>query len=190
MRAPDWAMNNIRTLEKKKYMWLDIIYWVIPEKILTPLMEGMVFLTLSPLPPKFPKLLEPLPPQDPPSIWISIKLLDTVILIYTQCRRIVLGSQIIFLSNKSQFFVNSVFVVKVKITLSHLLKQAYTFWQISSQLSEHLFFPRPGKIHSNICSKLTMYSNKRFSSLSIHEINDCERRNRRLSGILHNALYC
>ena len=61
----------------------------------------------------------------------------------------------IFLSNKSQFFVNSVFVVKVKITLSHLLKQAYTFWQISSQLlREHLFFPRPGKIHSNICSKL------------------------------------
>ena len=25
MRAPDWAMNNIRTLEKKKYMWLDIV---------------------------------------------------------------------------------------------------------------------------------------------------------------------
>ena len=155
-------------------------------------MEGMVFLTPSPLPPKFPKLLEPLPPQDfqvqRPS-WISIKLLDTVILIYTQCRRIVLGSQIIFLWNKSQFFVNSVFVVKVKITLSHLLKQAYTFWQISSQLSEHLFFPRPGKIHSNICSKLTMYLNKRFSSLLIHVINDCERRKRRLSGILHNALY-
>ena len=65
MRAPDWAMNNIRTLEKKKYMWLDIvIYWVIPKKILTPPTEGMVFLTPSPLPPKFPKLLEPLPPQD------------------------------------------------------------------------------------------------------------------------------
>ena len=146
-------------------------------------MEGMVFLTPSPL--RISKF------KDPPSIWISLKLLDTVILIYTQsqCRRIVLGSQIIFLSNKSQFFLNSVFVVKVKITLSHLLKQAYTFWQISSQLSEHLFFPRPGKIHSNICSKLTMYSNKRFSSLSIHEINDCERRNRRLSGKFHNALY-
>ena len=44
MRAPDWAMNNIRTLEKKKYMWLDIvIYWVIPEKILTPPTEGTVF---------------------------------------------------------------------------------------------------------------------------------------------------
>ena len=25
MRAPDWAMNNIRTLEKKKYIRLDII---------------------------------------------------------------------------------------------------------------------------------------------------------------------
>ena len=44
MRAPDWAMNIIRTLEKKKYMWLDIvIYWVIPEKILTPPTEGTVF---------------------------------------------------------------------------------------------------------------------------------------------------
>ena len=64
----------------------------------------------------------------------------------------------IFLSNKSQFFVNSVFVVKVKITLSHLLKQAYTFWQISSQLlREHLFFPRPGKIHSNIIMLKTNY---------------------------------
>ena len=30
--------------------------------------------------------------KDPPPIWISIKLLDTVILIYTQCRRILLGS--------------------------------------------------------------------------------------------------
>ena len=80
MRAPDRAMNIIiRTLEKKKYMWLDVIYWVIPEKILTP---------PPPLPPKFPKLLEP-PPQDfqvqrpPPPIWISMKLLDTIILIYT-----------------------------------------------------------------------------------------------------------
>ena len=26
MRAPDWAMNNIRTLKKKKYMWLDIMH--------------------------------------------------------------------------------------------------------------------------------------------------------------------
>ena len=60
----------------------------------------------------------------------------------------------IFSSNKSQFFLNSVFVEKVKITLSHLLKKASTFWQISSQLRERLFFPRPGKIHSNICSKL------------------------------------
>ena len=41
MRAPDWALNNIRTLEKKK---IHVIrYWVIPEKILTPLMEGTVF---------------------------------------------------------------------------------------------------------------------------------------------------
>ena len=157
-------------------------------------MEGMVFFTPSPFHLNFQNCLSPSPlriskSKDPPSLWISIKLLDTVILMYTQCRRIVLGSQIIFLSNKSQFFVNSVFVVKVKITLSHLLKQAYTFWQISSQLSEHLSFPRPGKIHSNICSKLTMYLNKRFSSLLIHVINDCERRKRRLSGILHNALY-
>ena len=80
--------------------------------------------------------------------------------------------------------MNSVFVVKVKITFSHLLKQAYTFWQISSQLSECLFFPRPGKIHSNICTKLTMYLNKRFSSLSIREKNDCERRKRTLKGIV------
>ena len=44
MRAPDWAMNIIiRTLEKKKYMWWDVIYWVIPEKILTPPTEGMAF---------------------------------------------------------------------------------------------------------------------------------------------------
>ena len=35
----------------------------------------------------------------------------------------------IFLSNKSQFFVNSVFVVNVKIPFSHLLiKQAYTLF--------------------------------------------------------------
>ena len=33
----------------------------------------------------------------------------------------------IFLLNKSQFSVNSVFVVKVKITFSHLLKKAYSF---------------------------------------------------------------
>ena len=49
MRAPDWAMNIIRTLEKKKYMWLDIvIYWVIPEKILTPPDGGHGFLTPPP----------------------------------------------------------------------------------------------------------------------------------------------
>ena len=30
--------------------------------------------------------------KTPPPIWISIKLLDTVILIYTQCRRILLGT--------------------------------------------------------------------------------------------------
>ena len=45
MRAPDWAMNIIvRTLEKKKYMWLDVIYWVIPGKILTPPTESMACL--------------------------------------------------------------------------------------------------------------------------------------------------
>ena len=51
MRAPDWAMNIIiRTLEKKKYMWLDVIYWVIPEKILTPPTEGMAFWPPPPTP--------------------------------------------------------------------------------------------------------------------------------------------
>ena len=62
--------------------------------------------------------------KTPPPIWISIKLLDTVILIYTQCRRILLSTLMIFLSNKSQFSMNSVFVVKVKIPFSHLFKQA------------------------------------------------------------------
>ena len=33
----------------------------------------------------------------------------------------------IFLLDKSQFSANSVFAAKVKITFSHLLKQAYTF---------------------------------------------------------------
>ena len=95
MRAPDWAMNNIRTLEKKRYMWLDIvIYWVIPKKILTPPTEGTVFWP-SPTP-KFPKLLEFPSPQDfkvqRPPTHLNLRLLETVILIYTQCRRIVLGS--------------------------------------------------------------------------------------------------
>ena len=37
-----------------------------------------------------------------------------------------------FLLNKFQFLVNSVFAVKVKITFSHLLKQAYTFFKQST----------------------------------------------------------
>ena len=61
-------------------------------------------------------------PPSPPTIWISIKLLDTVILLYTQCRRILLGTWMIFLLNKSQFSVNSVFVVKGKIPFSHVQK--------------------------------------------------------------------
>ena len=106
-----------------------IVHWVIPEKIHIPTTEGMVF--YPPLPHGFLKLLEPPSPLDfqvqrppPQPIWISIKFLHTIILIYTQCRRILLGTWKIFLLNKSQF---SVFVVKVKIPFSHLLKQAYTF---------------------------------------------------------------
>ena len=75
--------------------------WVIPEKIHTPTTEGTIFLPPPPPhPPKYPKLLQPSSPQDfqvqrpppPPPIWISIKLLDTVILLNTQCRRILLGT--------------------------------------------------------------------------------------------------
>ena len=71
--------------------------WVIPEKIHTPTTEGTVFYPPPPHPPGFPKLLEP-PSlsiskfKDAPPIWISIKLLDTRILLYTQCRRILLGT--------------------------------------------------------------------------------------------------
>ena len=70
--------------------------WVIPEKIHTPTKARFFDPTF---PPEFRKLLEPPSPQDlqdqrppPPPIWVSIKLLDTVILIYTQCRRILLGT--------------------------------------------------------------------------------------------------
>ena len=45
---------------------------------------------LTPHPPGFPKLLEPPSPQD---FQVQrIKLLDAVILLYTQCRRILLGT--------------------------------------------------------------------------------------------------
>ena len=43
----------------------------------------------SPLPLRISNLKDPPPP---PPIWISIKLLDTVILLNTQCRRILLGT--------------------------------------------------------------------------------------------------
>ena len=47
----------------------------------------------------------------------------------------------IFLCNKSQFSVNFVFVVKVKITFSHLLKKAYTFRKMKLTLElTSLFF--------------------------------------------------
>ena len=50
------------------------------------------------------------------------KFKDTVILFYTQYWRILLGTLVIFLLNKSQFSVNSVFVVNVVIPFSHLVK--------------------------------------------------------------------
>ena len=49
-------------------------------------------------------------------------------------------------------------------------------------MNERLFFPRPGKIHSNICSKLTMYLNERFSSLSIREKMTAKEENGHLVG--------
>ena len=80
-----------------KEFWEHLTNWVIPEKIHTPTTEGTVF--WPPHPPGFPKLLKPLSPQDfqgqrppPPPIWIFIKLLDTVILLYTLCRRVLLGT--------------------------------------------------------------------------------------------------
>ena len=104
------------------------LQWVIPEKNPHPHDGRHVFLTppptwisktaWPPLPSGFPSS------KTPPPIWISIKLLDTVILIYPQCRRILLSTWMIFSLNKSRFSVNSVFVVKVKIPFSHLLKQA------------------------------------------------------------------
>ena len=56
----------------------------------------------------------------------------------------------IFLLNKSQFSMNSVFVVKVKIPFSHVLKTGLQFLQISSYLRDLLFFSRTSKIYSNI----------------------------------------
>ena len=56
----------------------------------------------------------------------------------------------IFLLNKSQFSMNSVFVVKVKIPFSHVLKTGLQFLQISSYLRDLLFFFKTSKIYSNI----------------------------------------
>ena len=79
----------------------------------------------------------------------------------------------------AQFSVNSV-VWKLRFHFYVFLNRLIHFLQISSHLSELLFFPRPGK-----SSKLTMYSNKRFSSLSMKN----DERKRTLSGILHYMLY-
>ena len=91
------------------------------QKKSTPPADGRHVFFTAPLHHNFQNCLSP------PPLRISIKLLVTVILIYTQRRRILLGTKMIFLCNKSQFSVISVFVVKVKITFSHLLKKAYTF---------------------------------------------------------------
>ena len=71
--------------------------WVIPEKIHSPTTEGSVFWRPPPSHLDFQNCLSP-PPlriskfKEPPPIWISIKLLDTVILIYPQCRKILLST--------------------------------------------------------------------------------------------------
>ena len=70
------------------------------QKKSTPPRRKAQFFYPPPHPPGYPKLLQPSSPQDfqvqrpppPPPIWISIKLLDTVILLNTQCRRILLGT--------------------------------------------------------------------------------------------------
>ena len=80
-----------------KEFWEHLTNWVIPEKIHTPTTEGTVFWPpshldfqncLSPPPLRISKFKDP----PPPPIWISIKLLDKVILLNTQCGRILLGT--------------------------------------------------------------------------------------------------
>ena len=81
----------------------------------------------------------------------------------------------IFLLNKSQFSVNSVFVVKVKIPFSCVLNRLTIF---ASKLTFEgtSFFLEQAKytaIYTTIKLK-TMFTNKWFSSLSIK--NDRERK--------------
>ena len=96
----------------------------------------------------------------------------------------------IFLLNKSQFSVNSVFVVKVKIPFSCVLNRLTIFASKLTFEGTSSFFLEQAKytaIYTTMKLK-TMFTNKWFSSLSIK--NDCKRKKKDTWGGFKVKIHC